>query len=294
MRRTLLTCLASLLAAVTLTVAADAKPGEAVVKYAGYKQGAAWGRPCMILLVAPPAGGGQSELIVPNQNPMAMKYDPSPIVLDVVKNLKPGDLIKIRSSTGQGHTILNAISAYTLKPGEDEPNVYTFMEVKDSQPVGQVTYTGVTLGKLGASQLALVPNTKDKDGKLAPDEAILAAVKDLKKDSQVEVQLEKQGNLFVIKSIRAYAPPAQGEFVKTSQQKTEQGDVTVVEIKEAQKNVLAWVPNVSVGGKSAPDAALMSAAKTLKPGQAVMYKCHTDDKGTWLDQIKPAPAAGGK
>ena len=71
------------------------KPAAQVVKYVGARKGTAWGRPVMKLLLAQRYGRGVATVVVPNQKPTARKYDPVPAVVDIVMELKRGELVEI-------------------------------------------------------------------------------------------------------------------------------------------------------------------------------------------------------
>lgn len=260
--------------------------GSNVYRWVGAKEGTAWGHHCAILVLAPVAGGNNVEMIVPNQDPMGVKLDPSPVIMAVAKDLKPGDVVKAGSAPFQGRTMLRSLTVYPVKPGETEPNVYVF-EKTDTQKVGNQDGTVIVVGKLGQSATIALPMVK-KDGKLVSDEDLSAAVGKLKKGDSIEVKVDKAGAAVVLRAVHLYTPPQKGEIVKAGEDKVGEKSVPCLEVKKDEQSVQLLVScKKNEKGDLIPDADLAAKVKAAKAGQFVEYRCYDEDGKTWLVDFKP-------
>lgn len=271
------------------------KPAPQIVKYVGARKGTAWGGPVMKLLLAERYGRGVATVVVPGKDSRARKYDPLPVMVKVVKDLKRGDLVEIKTLKFRGVTMLTAIRRYHPKPGEDDPDAFTFVKYL-TQKVSGRNYLAVALKKGNRAQTILVPNRKNDEGKWVPDEKIAAQVKKLEADQIVEITIEKTAGKVFLKSIRPYEPPVQGSFVKLIAKKKvgeQEYAAIVVKVDASEREIL--IPNRKAGAdKMLPDRKLLVAVKKLKAGQPVEYKTLAEDGQTWLARIEavkkpPAP-----
>ena len=271
------------------------KPDDQVVRYVGAQKGTAWGRPVLKLLLAQRYGRGVATVVVPSKDPMARKYNPSQTVVDVVKDLKRGDLVEISTAKFRGFTMLRSIRRYHPKPGEDDPDAFIFVKHL-TQKVSGRDYMAVALKKRTRVQTILVPNRKNDDGKWVPDEKIAAQVKKLEADQIVEITIEKTAGRLYLKSIRPYQPPVKGSFVKLIAKKKvgeQECAAIVVKVDGSEREIL--IPNRKArGDKVVPDRKLLAAVKKLKADQPVECKTVEEDGQTWLARVKalkkpPAP-----
>ena len=257
-----------------------------VVKYVSVEKGTAWGKPVLIVNVVPALGGNPMPLVVPKQNPTGNTFDPHPLIVNALKDVKPGDLFKVTTGKFMGHTLVQSMAPYKAKQGEDEPGAFIFVKAEDAKVDGADTLA-VELRKFEVSQVALVPTIKDKSGKAARDAQIAAAVEKLKAGSVVEVDIEKVGGNFVIRGIRPFGDPVEAEFVKVADLGSGTPNLCVT-VKRLGKTLVLSIPNTKEGTKMVPDARLAEQAKALKPGQAVMVKTvHVEGKA-YLAEITPA------
>lgn len=266
-----------------------AQDDTAVVKYVGAKEGRAWSRPAMIVIVAPRDGRGTAELLVPNRNPEGRTLDPDPVVVNIVRDLKPGDLIEVRTGKLEGHNILRSIRPYKPKPGEDDPEAFTFVRVVE-QKVGNQDVLGVELKKDAASQTVPVPNRTDDNGKPVPDPELAAKVRSFAKGDLVEVKVAREAGKIVLASIKAYKPPDRGKFVKSLEQKVEEEAFLAIEVaQDDQTTKTLLVPNhKDAKGQNVPDAELSAAVKKLRPGQTVLFRTRQDGQKTFLTEARAA------
>jgi hypothetical protein len=257
-----------------------------VVRYVGTKTGTAWARPCLLLVVAPRQGGGAADLVVPNRDPEARKFDPDPTVVEVVKKLKPGDLLQIRTSKLQGHQVLNFVQPYHPQPGEDDPYAFGFVQTIEGKISGQDSL-GVSLSKGQKSQTVWLPNYKDKEGKWTPDEELAAAVKGFKKGDIVEVRLQSGGANPILKSISPYKPPEKAEFVKSLEQTVGEVTYLAAEVKKDGDSLQLLVPaRKNERGEMVRDAELVGKVRALKAGQVVEFKSRQQGGQRFLVDVR--------
>lgn len=261
-------------------LAAPALADTAVCKFVGAKEGTPWGHHALVITVAP-VSGGTVELVVPNKDPMNPKFDPVDAIATLVKAAKAGDIMEATWADFKGKNMLSALKNYDLKPGEDEPNVYVFAKSstvkngKDEIPAVEVT-------KLGKDSTFTVPMPKGADGKPAADPDITKVIAGLKKGDSVEIiPAPGGGNTPAIKTIKAYEPPKKGEFVELGKQTVGQTEYQTVELKDSTTKIL--IPPADATN-------LLAKLKPIKAGTTISCKVRTDDKGTWLVDVKLAPA----
>jgi hypothetical protein len=270
--------LAVLAGVAQMALAAD----ESVIKYNGTKQGSVGGHPCLVILYTPAAGGNPASMLVPNKNPMGTKLDPSDVVTDALKDVKPGDYFDVTTTKDSQGTWVATIKSYTLTPGEDEPGVFLF-SAKDEQKVGPDTFTSITVTKLKQTFTMLVPNKKGADGKPAPDEAIMKVITAAKVGDTLEIAGAKMGANTMIKTIAPWVAPRKVEFVKLTP-KAKADDNASIDVTDSGNT-----QTISINAKGPDAATLMKKVSAIKAGQAIMIRTTTDDKGTWLTDVRPAP-----
>ncbi|HUT61984.1 MAG TPA: hypothetical protein VNA25_29450 [Phycisphaerae bacterium] len=260
-----------------------------VVRFGGTREGRAWNRPVLMLVYGPVSAGRPAAAIIPNTNPRENRLNPSEVIMNVVKELKRGDLIEVTVAEFMGNSLLRSVRRYDLKPGENEPNVFVF-EKMVQEKLGRQEYDGIVVSKYGSPQTVLIPIRKNKEGKPASDEQLLEAARQFKEGDSVELEVQAAGRTVMLKSIYRYEPPKRGTFVRIVQQKVNDEDCMGIEIQGEDGNQVVLIPNNQIGrGKPFPDRQLAGQARSLRPGKAFLYKTRQDDKGTWLRQIRPAP-----
>jgi hypothetical protein len=215
--------------------------------------------------------------------------------VDVVKGLKRDDLVEISTTKFRGVTMLRFIRRYQPKPGEDDPDAFTFVK-HVTQKVSGRDYMAVALKKGNRSQTILVPNRKDDEGKWAPDKDIADQVKKVEADQIVEITVDRAAGKVFLKSIRPYEPPVRGSFVKLiAKKKIGEAEYAAIVVKVNADEREILIPNRKVGAdKMLPDMRLLAAVKKLKADQPVEYKTLEEDGQTWLSRIEavkkpPAP-----
>jgi len=273
--------------------AAKKKPsGGIIVRYVGARRGAVLGRQFMILRVAPPLQQRRAaEIIVPNNNPTGKAYDPDAHMARIIKTLKRGDLIRVRTVTwDRTRQMLSTLAVYTLQPGDEDPDCFRYVQLT-KKTSGLRTDVGVSLEKFGVNKVVMIPASKGADGKWTPDAALLAKAKPFKAGDLVKITTERTRLGVVLKDIVKYTPVRTGRFVKIEPQQAGAVKFVVVVIRCADRQRRLRVPNRrNVKGKSVPDPALLAAVKELAPNQAVTFEARRERQIDYLDAIAPAKA----
>ncbi|HEY8668323.1 MAG TPA: hypothetical protein VIL86_16860 [Tepidisphaeraceae bacterium] len=257
-----------------------------VVRFVSAHKGSFMGKDALLLTVAPPAGGKTFEIAVPNDPPMG-GYNPSPAAARVVKDLKSNDLIQVRTEKMGAIPSLTQIDPYRLKPGEDTPRGFLFIESKEEKVGGQ-DVTVVVLEKFGQQATVVVSAKKGADGKMAPDSALMDAINGLKRDDVVNAEVKTGGRNATLISIEPYVEPLHGEFVKSTQTEVDGKKMPAIEIKGTDKTDTILVPGVDKQGKWITDAKILDLVKHFKTGQTVDYRVKEEGEKLWLKEISPS------
>jgi hypothetical protein len=264
-------------------------PQETAFKFVSVREGQAWSQPQAAVTVANLQSGALTSLFYPGKSSKAKESKPDPKVMDLLKSLKPGDVVNIKGSELDGHHVLTFIDAYKPKVGEDEPGVFVF-KGRTSQKIGAQSYAAVNVSKYFQSATVLIPHAKDASGKMVPDAALSAEIAKLNVGDAVFVQAEVLGQNVVLRAIQPYQAPLKAEFVKYTQKKAnDDNSFALVDVKTDSGAQTMRIPSVKVpSGSIVADAGLVSAASSLKAGQTVEYRARTDSVATWVVFLRPA------
>jgi hypothetical protein len=267
--------------------AQNGKPDEtAVYRYVSMNEEGRWsGKPVLRLVFTPALGDKIIDMIVPNNNMMGHKYDPPQFVVDLVKGLKPGDLMKIKTfnSARENTIIINQIERYKSAPGEDEPGVFLFQSANPDS---------VVLAKFLVTQNVPLATKKDADGKMVPDADLKKIIDGLKAGQAVDILVVTVDGKPTLNAIAPYAPPLRGKFIKLTETQVGVVKLPAVEIEGEKSAMLTLViqSQAAAGGKLAPLPELLKQIKALKAGQPILFKTRKDDQATWLTQVRPDQA----
>ena len=257
---------------------APPKDKTLIVRYAGAGKGRAWGKHVMRIYVTMIGGKPKKmPLVVPNEPVASKKLSPNKVIAAYVKALDKGDAIKVTVAKQKGVLTVKKIVRYNLKPGEDDPSGYIFVD-SEEDVVRARRLLFVTLMKFEQEIKARVATTKDEKGKEQTDPKLAAAVDKCKADQVVDVELKGSRRAPVIVYIGKFVAPVEGVFVKLVTRGKDPDKQTAVRVTVDGATKMFFLPTTRRGGKTRPDAKLLSAAKRLKPADLV--------------QIKPRP--GGK
>jgi hypothetical protein len=244
-----------------------------------------------MLLAVESLDGRAAELIVPNRDMnKSDRIDPLPRVLDVVRALKKGDVIRIELDDSKPRPYVVDAKPYKLKPGETDPKAYVF-ENSFRKEEWRSTYTAVVLSRFDEHTTYAVQQKRDKDGDMSSDPAIIGLLPKLKTGDVVEAEVKPGGPTPVLTNLERYAMPQNGKFVKVTEQDVDGQKAPAVELERDGKAVTAVVAGRLQGKRWVPDPKVLAAAKKLKPDAEVVFRARDDDGKLWLKEIEPAPKA---
>lgn len=256
----------------------------------------------MSLVVEDPFTGKSESLLVLNNDPSKKEYDPITAVADVVKELKPGDLIEVETEKQKGRTTVARVARADIAPGEESPNGFVFVEQDENDKNGMPSVT-VTLRKFGRTVKVGVPFKKEKDNRDAkwePDPKIDYVVRRLQSGTVVEAMVRK-GNPPMLTEIYEYRPPEKGTFAGLKEVEFNNWPAAGFEIKATDGTVITFTiegTELSKNGKTIyqPILQQLAAVKRIRPDTEVEVRYRLDGRAWMMRDIKilSQPAAAKK
>jgi hypothetical protein len=227
------------------------------------------------------------------------KMVPNQDLIDVVKDLKKGDLMRISLNVAADGHWVTAVSKLDA-PVVDDAKAIIFDTVTEAVVGGQPKVT-VLIKTAGKSETLTVPNVKDSLGKWVADPAIMAIIKEFKHDDKIEYTRQTLSNQVVIKTIKLAGAPDKAEFIKMTDKTLGGEKFTAIEVKEGtDKPITLLVANTKDDkgkltkddkGNPVPDATLLEAVTALTPGQMVEFKSKAENPAKiMLTEIKAIAA----
>lgn len=261
---------------------------DVVARYVGTSQGSSGGHSVAVLRAKTMAGSNVS-LVIPNDDPKKPTPTPSKEIMDTLKGLKPGQLLKISvdKDPKQG-IILRSVDEYKPQPGEDTPNGYVFSKSIE-KPAGKSSTTMVVLTKFGQEFTFAVPAKRGEGGVMESDPDVMASLSKLQTEAPVWAQ--HRGNQLL--AIEPYTEPQTGKLVKLSVTEVDGRKVKSTEVDQDGKSVTLLVPGKAVGKRWVPDSTVTSQLARVHAGSMVAFRTHEDGDKTWLREILPAPKTTG-
>ena len=262
------------------------EPLTGLFKFVGAGEAVAGGHRHAYANLAPLTGSRASRLYVPNTDQNS--NDPKPELLDAVKDLKPGDVVKVEYQQTNGIPVINSLKLVDVKPGEDTPNGYIF-EGYDSSENGPGM---VTLSKYGQDLKLAASPVRGEKGKMQTDPKLDSALGQLKAGDVVYAQVNP-GRVPVLTAIFPYKDPETGKLTKMTTQEVEGNPkAPAVEIETADGKTITAVIQGRLNNKRwVPDTSVLRDARRLHAGTAIEYLTQNDGDKTVLIQIAKAPPA---
>ena len=272
--------------AVLAAIAVGQAPNAQIVRYVSMKPGRHDNRPAMEVIVCPPAGGETFSVILPSQRPTQLQVKPE--LLLALSKLKGGELIEIAGTKSMGRLVVTAVSAYKLKPGEDEAQTWTLVTAEHR--VGEQDALVFTVRKWDKTLTLIASSTQDAAGNWVRDPAVASAKEKLKPGDIVEVSYEESAGKNILKEIRAWQPPVRGQFLRSREQRQGEATLLIVTIKQGGAELVCQLPGRKDSrGLLVPDPDMSETVKKLKPDQAVEFKTHQEGDAQVLHLLRAAP-----
>lgn len=250
-------------------VEAKAPPDQIlIVRYAGRRWGTAWGQRVIRIYISKIGSTSKKRLVVQNAG---KPPKPTAAIVKVVKTLELGDVVRVTVGRHKGVTIVKKIELYKLKPGEDDPSGYIFVEAEEDVVRGKRVLL-VTLKKLDKEITVQVATKKDAKGKEKTDPDLAKRIAKCKPDKVVDVELGGTKRAPVLVYIGKYLPPVEGIFTKLIDKSKDDPNKTAIKATVYGKTKTYFLQTTVLRGKIRVDAKLLFLAKKLKPGDLVEIK----------------------
>lgn len=263
---------------------ADNSITAGIFKYNGTRPGSAGGKAVLMLQLAPRIAGAPLSVAIPNNDPDSAKADPNTAAMGVIKDLKAGDLVKIRYNKSKSPGVLEKIEKATARPGDNDPESAEFIKLC-VQKNGDQEYQCVLIRKTGKELPILVPNKKSDDGKTAPDGDVLSQVQKFVECDYIDIETAQAGGNTFIKSIKPYEAPKSASFIKLNPpEKGANPPLNSVEIKDGDKAMTVYIRPGPAGGAS--DPAMLAKVRGLKASQAILFKVTEESGKQYLADIR--------
>ena len=263
--------------------AQEKQTDEGVLRFLSMNSGVTNGRRHMIVRAEIP-GGGAVQVAVPNQDENRPALDPRKELMDTLKSLKAGDLIKVKLEPAGQMRFIQTVEPYEMKPGEDTPNGYVFESSYD-QTNGRNKFPVVELSKFGRRIVLTIATKKNEKGETEPDPDIVAAVNLLQPGDSVWAQ----SNGKALTAIDHYKDPTQGKLLKLGETEVDGHKIKSADVDQDGKTVTLLVPGKTTGKNWVPDATVLRELQRIRPNTVVAYRVREDGDHLWLREIMPAP-----
>ena len=245
-----------------------------------YAQGTLYERPQWSVTVASVQDGAVITLLYPGKD-----ANTDPNALNLIKDLKPGNIVNITAHEIDNKPTLISIAAYKPQPGEEEAGVFVFRKTVDSVS-GIKGEDSIEVSKMGKVATLTMQTIKDPLNGTVPDPAIAKVIEKAKHGDLLILDVRMAGQTPVLQSALAYTPMSRAQFTAVNRKS---GDGKDLEFATVELKTDTGIEAVKIANKEVktPDPALMTAVNSFKMGQVVYYRLKTDDAGVkWLYQIQ--------
>ena len=263
------------------------QPVTQVLKFVSSRQGTIGGHKHIIATFSPLTGSGAAQLMVPNKDPNSS--EPNKELATYINGLKPGDVVRVDFMPANGMPEIKSIQSIEVKPGEENPHVYEFIETYNDRTSGAPV---ISLNKYGQEVDFGVPTVRGQQGKMEPDQKIIDSANQFKKGDMVYLQVQTASRSPLVTAIYPYSAPKTGKLTKVTEQDVNGQKAKAVEIEGTDgKTVIALVPGKEVNKRWVPDPQLLRAVLALRPKTDVEFLTHPEGDQTVLTDItRAAPA----
>jgi hypothetical protein len=276
-----------------------AKPEPVVIKFQSAKQQKLMGYDVMVISGTEVLTGKQRQFGVENEEPQnknkGPKYDPKTRVAEAVKDMKPGEYLKIEPKEMKNSSVAWVDKAEVYKPAEheEEPGVYIMFEAYKKEEGGANNYV-VSLTKFAKFFDCYAPMVQDEKKNSVPDPEIVRVGEAAKKKDIVQATITQQGKFLVVTSLDPYQAKQEGKFGKVAEADVAGQKGQAVEVEQDGKSVTLLLPGKLSGKRWVTDPGLLADAKKMKPGTAVEFHTREVEGKTYLRQLAAAPKETGK
>lgn len=253
------------------------------MRFAGTREGQILGRPVPQLLFESVQTGKVINVIYPPRDARGRELKGDPKILEVLRNIKVGDIVVLKANELNGQHVLTSLDIYKPKAGEEEPGVFVIRK-RGTTKIGNFNYANVTVSKYFQEATVLLPYTKGLGNNMILDANMSAQLAEFHEGDLAFVQVEAMGNQLVLRGIQKYEPPIEGEMVRfVPASPKDPNSFPCVEIKTSGGTETLRIPGTKNSyGRFSPDSSMVSYMSALKPGQSLDFRMRSDDAGKFL------------
>lgn len=242
-----------------------------------------------VLTVASSVDGERVQVGVENADEKAYKVEPKADLLEQIKTVSPGDMVKIIYTTENDKThMMRSIAAYSMQPGMELPNAYLFHEMYDHSE-NQKTLSLVDAKRFDQVISFALPNKKDGAGAAVPDPELTAAIGKLKDGQVVLIDAAGGAPYPIIRSIEVYNAPQSGTLKAIKPAELDGNKTTAADIDVDGTAITATVPGHLDGKRWIVDTKILSELRRFKPGANVTFRIVEDNGNSLLRDIRATP-----
>ncbi len=236
-----------------------------------------------------PIDGAPVQVGITNKDEKGYKVDPVTDILDQIKAVAPGDMVKVIYTIESDKThMMRSIAAYPMQPGMELPNAYLFHEMYDHSENHNVL-TLVDAKRFDKVTSFALPNKKDSTGAMAPDPDLTASINKLKDGQVVLINATNGVKYPVIKSIEVYNTPQSGTLKAIKPADVDGNKTTEADIEVDGSPVTVVVPGHLEGKRWTVDGKVLSELRKFKPGAMVTFRIVEDNGNSYLRDIEATP-----
>ena len=274
---------------------ADGKPK--VYLFKGEKRVKSAGGEMLTLLVSDAFTGKSETLYVPGNDPASKEYDPKTEIRELVEaGLEPGTPLDVTTEKQKGRLMATSVKKTDIKPGEEAPNGFVFVESREDEKTKAVA---VTLSKFGRELVVGVPMIKQdeyEDAEWQPDPKIDYVVRRLQAGMVVDAVMKKQSNRVMIAEIYEYRKPERGKFAGLKEVEFNNWPAAGFEIAAEDGTTITFTIDgieQTRNGKTmfVPNPQQLGMVKRIKKGTDVEVRYRLDGRTWMMRDIKPIAAA---
>jgi hypothetical protein len=221
-------------------------------------------------------------------------------VASAVESLEEGAPIQVEAAKEKGKWMVTSLSKADIKPGEELPTSYVYVETDESEDRGGNKTVVVTLTKFGREIKVKVPmwkNDEYKDANWEPDPKIDSQLRRLQAGEVVDAII-KPGRPPELVEINRFYPPERGKFVGLKETRYDGAAAAAFEMIAADGTTIT----ITLDGKMqergntktlVPYPKMLSAVKKIKPDTEIIVIYREDGQTMFLRDLK-FPKAGDK
>jgi hypothetical protein len=225
----------------------------------------------------------------PHSKDESYTVDPKAELLEQIKAVNPGDIVKIEyTEEDDGTQMMKTIAAYPMQPGMELPNAYLFKEMYDhTEQTG--TKTLVDLKRFDDVVTFGLAKKKDATGAMAPDPDLVAAIGKLKEGQIVLVEATPGSPNPTLRGIEPYNAPQTGKITAIKPTEINGNKTTEADIDVDGSPVTVFVPGKLDGKRWILDSKVLGKLRGFRPGTNVTFRVVTEGSTSYLRDIKIAP-----